>query len=203
MMKFFTRIAVLFHVTLTLFVCCFLSFFALRMLNVSDVNWFLSIVYADEGSGPVVLSIAGLMFIMNFVFFKMFFVSNRQDNIIAFDNPAGRVSVSLVALEEMIKRKVVQMPDIKDVKVRLTASKKGLYVRIKLVLSSEVNIPEITSKVQDKIARKVQSTIGIEEPVNVAIYVGKIIPEKMKEKLQNVQQEEKTEVNVPFEGYRA
>ena len=133
----------------------------------------------------------------------MFFVSNRQDNIIAFDNPAGRVSVSLVALEEMIKRKVVQMPDIKDVKVRLTASKKGLYVRIKLVLSSEVNIPEITSKVQDKIARKVQSTIGIEEPVNVAIYVGKIIPEKMKEKLQNVQQEEKTEVNVPFEGYRA
>src|SRR3989339_1818856 len=78
MMKFFTRIAVLFHVTLTLFVCCFLSFFALRMLNVSDVNWFLSIVYADEGSGPVVLSIAGLMFIMNFVFFKIFFFSSRR-----------------------------------------------------------------------------------------------------------------------------
>ncbi|MBU0468173.1 MAG: alkaline shock response membrane anchor protein AmaP [Candidatus Omnitrophica bacterium] len=203
-MKYFTRIAVLFHVTLTLFVCCFLTFFALQFLSLTDVESFLTIAYTDASLKNIILSIAGLMFLMNFVFFKMFFVSNYGDKIIAFDNPAGRVSVSLVALEEMIKRKVMQMPEIKDVKVSLSASKKGLYVKVRLILSSEVNIPEITSKVQDKITRKVQNTIGIEEQVNVAIYVGKIVPEKMKEKRQIIQQEEeKKEVNVPFEGYRA
>lgn len=202
-MRFFTRIAVLFHVTLTLFVCCFLTFFALQILSLNDVEGFLRIAYADAGLKPFLLSIAGLMFIMNFIFFKRFFVSKHGGKIIAFDNPAGRVSVSLAALEEMIKRKILQMSEIKDVKVKLTASKKGLFVKVRLILRSEVNIPEITSKVQDKITRKVHNTIGIEEPVDVAIYVGKILPEKMKEKNQNVIEEEKTEVNVPFEGYRA
>ena len=203
-MKFFIRIAVLFHVTLTLFVCCFLAFFALQILSLNDVEGFFTIAYADAGLKPIVLSIAGLMFLMNFVFFKMFFVSNRGDKIIAFDNPTGRVSVSLVALEELIKRKIIQMSEIKDIKTSLTASRKGLNVKVKLVLRSEVNIPEITSKVQDRITRKVQDTIGIEEPVQVVIYVGKIIPEKVKEKHKNIQHEdEKTEVNVPFEGYRA
>jgi len=76
---------------------------------------------------------------------------------------------------------------------------------VKLILRAEGSIPEVTSRVQDSVKRKIQDTIGIDEPIDVAIYVGKILPDQGKEKRQSKKEDapKEPEQNVPFQGYRA
>ena len=109
------------------------------------------------------------------------------------------------ALEELLRRMITKSPEIKEAKVALRASKKGLYVKIRMVLCAEVNIPEITSKVQELSRRKIQDIIGLDEPVNVTVYIGKILPDRVKEKRSSKKEEieEKSETTIPFQGYRA
>ena len=59
-MKFFARIAVLFNVTLVLFVCCFLGFFALGYLQLSEIQSFTSGIYHDENLKFIVLLVIEL-----------------------------------------------------------------------------------------------------------------------------------------------
>jgi uncharacterized alkaline shock family protein YloU len=74
-----------------------------------------------------------------------------------------------------------------------------------LILRAEGSIPEVTSRVQDLVKKKVQNTIGLDESIEVAIFVGKILPDQGKEKTVSKKEEpeEEKQQNVPFQGYRA
>lgn len=204
-MTILTRFAVLFYVTLVLFSSCFLLLFVLHKIDLNQSMAALSVIYFDETLRQIVGAVAAALLLINFVFYRLFSVNTHRDKIIAFDNPAGRVTVSLAALEDLVKRTIVRLSEIKDVRMNITASKKGLKIKSRLILRSEVNIPEITSKVQDVIRKKIQDMIGIDEPLNVTIYVGKIIPEAIKGKRppKEEQLEEPSSPPVPFQGYRA
>ena len=74
-----------------------------------------------------------------------------------------------------------------------------------MVLCSEVNIPELTSIVQETAKRKIQDIIGLDEPLNVSVYISKILGDVVKEKKSSKKEdpEERSGVHVPFQGYRA
>ena len=204
-MTILTRFAVLFYVTLVLFASCFILLFVFNVVHLNQIMEALYMIYFDYTLRRIIGAVAvGLLFI-NFMFYRLFSVNTHRDKIIAFDNPAGRVTVSLTALEDLVKRTIIRLSEIKDVRINITASKKGLNIKSKLILRSEVNIPEITSKVQEFIRKKIQDMIGIDEPLNVAIYIGKIIPEPIKGKRQQKEEEveEPPSPTVPFQGYRA
>ena len=203
-MKFLTRMAVLFYVTLVLFLGTFILIFVTNVINFSDVTEFLSVVYSDMQLRKIIGIVASTLLVFNYIFYQLFAVNVHRDKIIAFNNPAGIVTVSLMALEDLIKRKILKLSEIKEAKTSIIAkSKKGLYVTIKLILRSDVNIPDLTSKVQDLVKRKIQDVIGIEEPINIAVYVGKIVVDQIKEKHPKENTGDKYESNVPFQGYRA
>ncbi len=204
-MRFLTRMAVLFYVTFVLFVGCFTILFVLNHVSLQNVLLALYAIYRDQTLQLAVGGMAGALLLINYVFYQLFSVNTHREKIIAFDNPSGRVSVALAALEDMIRRTLVRLSEIKDVRVNIRASGRGLRVRIRSVLCSEVNIPEATSKVQELTRKKIQDIIGLDEPVNVSVYIGKIISECPKEKRPNKRQqdEEGSEADVPFQGYRA
>lgn len=204
-MKFLTRIAILFYVSLALFLGCFTVLYVLNLIDFKPVFDVLFAVYYDKSLRTIVASTAWFVLVMNFIFYRVFTVTTYREKIIAFDNPAGRVSVALVALEDLIRRTISRLPEVKEGRVDIRASKKGLRVRIRLVLCSEVNIPEITSTVQETVKRKIQDIIGLDEPINITVYIGKILPERVKEKRagKSPEREELPEPAVPFQGYRA
>jgi len=203
--KFLTRIAVLFYVTLVMFLSSFVLLFVLNYIDKQSIFNMLALIYRDETLRMVfAVSASGLLF-LNYVFYRSFTVNTHKEKTIAFDNPAGRVSVSLGALEDLIKRVVGRIAEIREVKSKISASKKGLYIKIKLILRAEGSIPEVTSRVQELVKRKVQDTIGLDEPIEVAIFVGKILSDQSKEKYPpKVEATKKeSEQNIPFQGYRA
>ena len=204
-MNFLKRLAVLFYVTMVLFISAFILLFVLNAIEIKSVINVLIVIYSDEMLRMVFSTTAGVLILFNFIFYRAFTVNMRKGGTIAFDNPAGRVSVSLAAIEELTRRAVSKVTEVREVKSKISASKRGLQIKITLILRAEGSIPEVTSRVQELVKGKVQAAIGLDEPIDVAIYIGKILPdqgrEKRKPKEEEVQSE--PEPTVPFRGYRA
>ena len=201
---FFKRLAMLFYVTISLFLGSFILLYALNMIDYQGVSIVFSAAYFDPNLKMPLLIVAGIILFSNFLFYQFLSVNVRRDKIIAFDNPDGRVTVSLNAMEELLKKSLEKIPEVKDVRAAMAASRKGLDIKVRISLADEVNIPEITSIVQQRTKRKVQDMIGLEEPLNISVYVGKIQPDLHKSKTQDTDiADDDSSVHVPFHGYRA
>ena len=138
------------------------------------------------------------------MFFNVFSDKQQRGKTIAFDNPSGRVSVSLSAMEDLVKRVIAGVQEVREVRSSITVGKKGLNVEARIILNRDVNIPEMTSRLQELVKRKIQNTIGLEEDVVVRVHVFKIIPSrKTKQSKAKDDDAEVSDNAVPFQGYRA
>ncbi len=206
-MNFIQRWATLCYVTSILFVACFFLLFTLHGLNLSDVVSAFGLIYQDQHARLIVGIWAGLLLLKNFIYYQFFFVDIYSRKMIIFDNPSGRVSVTLAAMEDLIKRTIARSTEVKVTQTMVIPSKKGMRIKIKLILNSEMNIPEVTARVQVLVQNKIQDMIGISDPVRVSIDIVKILPEgSLDKKFKDSSTQSKdddNELNIPFQGYRA
>ena len=203
-MRFFTRVAVLFYVTIVLFISVLMLAYVLHWLDIKSLWMTLYAGYVDYNLRVVFGTTGAVLLLINFIFYNMFTVNIHREKIIAFDNPSGRITVSLIAIEDIVKRTVLRVGDVKDVKPMIKATKKGLRVRIKLVLCSEVNIPEFTHKIQNIVKDKIQDMIGLDESLTISVYVNKIVSSDNVDMTEDENASSDNEDSpVPFRGYRA
>src|SRR3989338_6151454 len=113
-MNFFTRIVVLFYVTIVLFIGCVAVLFAVNAADLTDILNLLTVVYSDPTMRLTVGGGAFGLLLINYIFYRSFSINQSRKKIIAFDNPAGRVSLALVALEDLIRRTISRLPEVKD-----------------------------------------------------------------------------------------
>ena len=207
-MRFLSRLAVVFYVSvimvLGVLVVLYASHGIPKFLEVSfqDSVRLMGVVYYDRNVRTLVGLVGVLILLVNYFFMKAISDDREMERTIAFDNPTGRVSVSLAALEDLTRRVIAQVPEVKEVRTTIRAGKKGLEVEARLVLRADVNIPEMTAQLQNLVTHKVQDTIGIEETPTVRIHISKIIPSQKKERAK-AQKSEDESATVPFQGYRA
>ncbi|MBF0521553.1 MAG: alkaline shock response membrane anchor protein AmaP [Candidatus Omnitrophica bacterium] len=207
-MRFFNRIAVLFYVTIVLFIGTVMVSYVLHWIDFHGLAVTLYACYVDYKLRMVIGITGGVLLFINFIFYNMFTVNVHREKIIAFDNPAGRVRVSLIAMEDIVKKTVMKLGDVNEVKSDIRATKRGLRLKVRLSLCSEVNIPEFASKIQETIKDKIQDMIGLDEPLYISIYVGKILlPDKINQKSDEDSDPNDSDnpmtANIPFRGYRA
>lgn len=202
-MNYLKRMTVLIIVTSVLFSCCAGLLFTLKLIDLGVVKELLTLIYFDQNLRLIYGFLAGGILVVNFLLFRMYSVNIRRDKIIAFDNPSGRVSVSLSAMEELVRRLLAKNPEVKDSKISICAVRKGLQIRARLTLLSDVNIPGLTSRIQTAITRKINDMIGLDEKIDVAIFVGRILSrEPQTDEIEGSVTEESDEQNIPFHGFR-
>ena len=202
-MRFFTGVALLFYVMTISFIGGVVILFVTHTILLEDVNSYLSIVYYDMHIRSVTGGVGCALIVLSFIFARIISGGRQKERTIAFDNPSGRVSVSLGAVEDLVKRLMYKLQEIKEVRLHIIATKKGIEVDARLILKSDVNIPDITSRLQELVKTKIQEILGIEEAVIVRIHVIKIVSEENKAKRNKEETEEKAEpAPVPFHGYR-
>lgn len=98
----------------------------------------------------------------------------RREKTIAFENPDGQVTINLSAIEDFIKRTLKQLPEVKELRPSVKASKKGITIVNRVTLFSDINIPETTEKIQNLVKARVQDMLGVEEQITIKIHVVKI-----------------------------
>ncbi len=204
-MRFFTRIAILFYVV-TISTIGFLAIFFAYVVDtplLARIHDSLDILQNHLQMRTIIGLVGFILILLSFLFAKLIAGFEQKERTIAFDNPAGRVSISLGAIEDMVKRLVLRETEVKEVRPNIIATKKGLQAEARLVLKADVNIPEVTARLQELIKSKIQDMIGIEEKVGVRIHVVKIISEEPRSKRDKDNYRERSEPTIPFQGYRA
>ncbi len=202
-MKFLAGVALLFYVLIISLGAGVVVLFVAHLVLLEDIVHFLNIAYSDVQIRGIVGGIAGAIIFMSFIFARVISGGRQKERTIAFDNPSGRVSVSLSAVEDLVKRLMYKIVEVKEARLHIIATKKGIEADARLVLNADVNIPEVTARLQELVKSRIQEMLGIEEAVMVRIHVVKITVEENKSKRSKDSGEEKTEpAQVPFHGYR-
>ena len=119
---------------------------------------------------------------------------NRRSKSIRFESNQGTVSITLFAIEDMLKKMLESRPEVSHIRPKVTPRKKGLDILIRGVLNAEVNLVDFTQTIQDKIKEKMDTFLGEDKDIRVNLEIRKVSTRG-----QNQHQEEEPEV--PFRHY--
>ena len=199
-MKFFTVLGILFYAGVIIITGLALIVLSLNLLLPQDINNLLVYVQNSQNS-RVIIGFSGLLLILvSFSFAQIILGRFQREKTIAFSTSSGQVTISLSAVEDLIRRLVGIIPEIKELRPNVVANKKGIAVDMRVVLRSEANIPELTSRLQEIAKSKIQEVLGLEEQIIIRIHVAKIAhDEKDNRKKRDYDREDKSAI--PFSGY--
>lgn len=202
-MRFFSTIGVLFYTLVLSMLGGLIIGFTLHLVKLDQVVTLLNAAYVDINL-RIVVGLTGLLLIFISTSFAQLILGRFQkERTIAFSNPSGQVSVSLTAVEDLVQRLVSHLPEVKEIRPDVVVNKKGIHVDLRLILRSEVNIPDFTLRLQEMIKGRVQDILGVEEEVNVRIHISKIISKK-EEKIKGEEESSSSDLEhptIPFKGY--
>lgn len=197
-MRFVTLLCVLFYTIIFFLIGGLLIAFALDWLSVQDVYKLTEYMQLSLNS-KIIVGLLGFIIIIISIFFAQLILGRiEKERTIAFSTPTGQVTIALSAVEDLIKRLTKDFSEIKDMRPAVIASKRGVEVNLRVTLQSEVNIPDLTSHLQEMIKTRIQEMLGIEEQIIVKVHVAKITTYGEKKKKDSINEEKAT----PFSGYR-
>ncbi|MCG2714374.1 MAG: alkaline shock response membrane anchor protein AmaP [Candidatus Omnitrophica bacterium] len=199
-MKFLTVFGILFYAAVIIIIGLALIVFSLNLLLPLDINNLL--IYAQSShNSRIIIGLTGLLLILvSFSFAQIILGKFQREKTIAFSTSSGQVTISLSAVEDLIRRLAGIIPEIKELRPNVVANKKGIIVDMRVILRSEGNIPELTSRLQDITKSKIQEVLGLEEQIIIRIHVAKIAhDDKDNRRRRDFDKEDKP--TIPFSGY--
>lgn len=198
-MRIFTVLGIFFYATAVILTGITLIAFSFGFIQPQDINSALIYVQSSINS-RFITGLSGLLLVLiSFSFAQLILGKLQREKTIAFSTSSGEVTIALSAVEDLIRRLIVIIPEIKELKPDVIASKKGIIADLRVILKKEVNIPELTLRLQDIVRTRIQEVLGIEEQIIVKIHVAKIAA--IEEKDKGKRGPEKEEPVVPFSGY--
>lgn len=174
-MRFFTVLGIIFYATVIILIGVSLIAFSLNLLQPTDINNLIQLILNSPNSKIIVGLSGALLILISFSFAQLILGRFQREKTIAFTTSSGEVTIALSAVEDLIRRLSGILPEIKELRPDVIATKKGIIVDLRVVLKSEANIPELTNRLQDITRAKIQEVLGVEEQIIIKIHVAKII----------------------------
>ena len=198
-MRIFTVLGIFFYAAVIILVGMVLIVFSLNILQPQVLNDMFLYAQASVNT-RIIIGLSGLLLVLvSFSFAQLILGRFQREKTIAFTTSSGEVTVALSAVEDLIRRLSGVIPEIKELRPDVIATKKGILVDLRVVLKKEANIPELTSRLQEITKLRIQEVLGIEEQIIVKIHVAKIASVEDKERKRK--DFEKEEPLAPFSGY--
>jgi len=196
-MRIFSVLGVIFYTIILILIGLVLIVFALNLLQPQDINNLMNYVQANQNA-RIITGLSGfLLILITFSFAQLMLGRFQREKTIAFTTSSGEVTIALSAVEDLIRRLAGIIPEIKELRPDVIATKKGIVVDLRVVLRSEANIPELTARLQDITRGKIQEVLGIEEQIAIKIHVAKIISHEEKKRKEDKEEQP----TIPFSGY--
>ncbi len=120
---------------------------------------------------------------------------SRKNKSISFESKEGEVNITLVAIEDMLKKMLESRDEVSHTKVKVGLKKKMIEVKIKGYLNYQVNLVDFTRDIQEKVKEKLQVLLGQDKKVQVNLQIRKIAVSE--ENSQDTEQDPE----IPFRNY--
>ncbi|MFH1190885.1 MAG: alkaline shock response membrane anchor protein AmaP [Candidatus Omnitrophota bacterium] len=199
-MRFFTVLGIVFYALMIIVIGLALIVFAFNLLLPVDINNLLTFAQSSHNSRVVIGLSGALLILISFSFAQIILGKFQREKTIAFATSSGQVTISLSAVEDLIRRLAGIIPEVKELRPNVVANKKGIVVEMRVVLRSEANIPELTSRLQDITKAKIQEVLGVDEQIIIRIHVAKIAHDE-KDNHRKKDSEKEDRSAIPFSGY--
>ena len=198
-MRVLTVLGILFYSAVIILIGAVLILFSLNVLQLESINNILAYAQYNANS-KIIVGLSGcLLILISFSFAQLILGRFQREKTIAFNTASGQVTIALSAVEDLVRRLAGVMPEIKELRPDVIATKKGILVDLRVVLRSETNIPMLTSRLQELTYSKIQEVLGIEEQIVIKIHIAKIIATEEKERKKS--ELGKEQPHIPFGGY--
>jgi hypothetical protein len=102
--------------------------------------------------------------------------ARRWERIVVLRNSLGEVHLSLRALEDLGRVVKNDVPGLRDIKLRVSANRRGIQARARVILLADDDLGALTESVQAAIRRRLQQAVGVEQDIRPRIIVGKVVP---------------------------
>jgi uncharacterized alkaline shock family protein YloU len=194
-MKIWGNLAIFFYTLACLALGFILIIIGFNTVPLSQLEGFITMLYTTPDV-RLILSAVGIGIIaLGLLIAQLVSGRMQREKTIAFENPDGQVTVSLSAIEDLIKRISQQIPEIKDLRPNVVATKKSVNIVNRVVLFAGASIPEVTERIQNVVKNNVQEMLGLEEPIVVKVHIAKISShEKERQERTTGEQEQKPHV---------
>jgi uncharacterized alkaline shock family protein YloU len=190
-MRVISGLVLFFYTVILLAIGAFLIMASLNFIPQEYITETVSTVYATNNI-RLIMGIGGILLVfISIMVVQIAMGKIQREKTIAFENPDGQVTISLSAIEDFIKRAMKHMPEVKELRPNVRASKKGITIVNRVTLFSDVNIPETTEKIQSVVKSRVQDMLGVEEPITIRVHVVKIVHKE--EAAKETKKEDKTQ----------
>lgn len=199
-MKVFTLFCTCLFSLIFIIAGIFIIAFSWHLIKLENILDYLTEIYNLPFYSRISLFLIGILLILISISFIQSILGRFQkEKTIAFTTSQGQVTISLSAVEDLIKRLTANIFDIKELRPDVIATKKGLEVYLRIVLRSEANIPDLTMRLQELVRTKIQEILGIEESISVKIHVAKIA--YLEERRKKEEKKGDVTPTIPFMGY--
>ncbi|MCU0651966.1 MAG: alkaline shock response membrane anchor protein AmaP [Candidatus Omnitrophica bacterium] len=196
-MRIFNVLGILFYAIVLILIGLIMIVFSLNLLALQDITDVLMYLQQSVNSRIIVGLSGALLILISFSFAQLILGRFQREKTVAFNTASGEVTVALSAIEDLIKRLTGILPEIRELRPDVIATKKGIVVDLRVVLRSEANIPELTNRLQDITRSKIQEVLGLEEQIVIKIHIAKIISTEDRKRKDTDRQEP----TIPFGGY--
>lgn len=173
-MKVFNVFAQAFTIFAFLTLGSLLLIVSVHILSVDDAISQLRELYANPWHS-LQTGLVGLVFIVvGLSYARTLIKKRRQAEALIFQSEIGPIVISVVALEEVVKKILKKFHLIKEWRVKTLIQGKEVEINLRLVLWSGGRMQELLTEVQSEISNRVRKLIGPTNKLEVICDVQKI-----------------------------
>ncbi|MDD3653721.1 MAG: alkaline shock response membrane anchor protein AmaP [Desulfotomaculaceae bacterium] len=97
---------------------------------------------------------------------RLFWVAVRRPggkdrHVILAESALGQVNISLQAIENLVVKVVGQVNGVREVKPKILSDSQGVGVQVRAVVTPDINVPEVSSEIQQRIKERVFEVTGV------------------------------------------
>ena len=104
-------------------------------------------------------------------------LSRSREKFVDYDSGKGSVGISTRAIRDFVERVGSDFAAVKGIESRLSPSRKGIDLSLKVKVQAGTRIPELSELMQQQIREQLQESLGLEKIGRIAIHVQEIVGE--------------------------
>lgn len=176
-MKIVSLIIQLFAIFAFLTIGSLMIIVSLQVLSMEDALLKVQDLYENPWQS-LKMGATGLLFIFaGLIFSKMMVRSLRPSDDIVLYGKWGPVSISIQAIDELVRRVLRKFEVVRALKIKTDADGNRLEVTANLTVASGWNVDELIHTIQKELCDRIQKVLGGGIELVVAVHIAKIIEE--------------------------
>lgn len=156
-MNIFDKIMLTVYTLFIMFISIVVILFSTQIISLDFFSTSLSMLY-----GRWETSIVGLVLLL--ISLRLFFLNiktERNPETSIHNGELGNVSITLKAIESLVKKVIGETEDIKDAKIKIHKQNDCISIILKIMINHDVIIPDMTKELQLNIKDYIENTAGI------------------------------------------